>query len=463
MAKPDKNRDKRIAQYAAWGLVVQTSQVRGAHIANGMVQLLRLFPQRVAWSPDALEPTKYERDVTSALGERFPATPGEPSWPLSDAARALCVTTTKEGPLSLSGGGEVEPAFFKEGRAHVARFLDMGELPKDKTSAVHATLAAALNADGRVYASGGSDPTTPSLAFAGYSSTHTLAGMHAATFLGLLCKTPAGAAAVRRLYDALRSEDDPHSQLIRALKLNVRVEGGTGGTFEEFYPAPTGPGWSEAAIVAARLATRLLARHGQAANKAETLMAFVDLASLLLFLRVIQWRPSGAAGPRPLLLMYAPAQRRPSEAISRAHQNLRALCATVDHYAEQQELLIEKYYPSVHARNLGAAGGWLFPLDARGAPKRWFCPGARQLQTLVHALLEPDEELAWPHFASRALDELGLVLGGVNEAKMAAALGLGGGANSVREAGQHNREHLVALGLARHESDNVILVDGGGK
>src|SRR5436190_42088 len=83
-----------------------------------------------------------------------------------------------------------------------------------KVTAVHATLAAALNADGRVYASGGSDPTPPSLSFAGYSSTHTLAGMHALTFLGLLWKTPAGRTIVRRLHDALRLEDDPNAQLV---------------------------------------------------------------------------------------------------------------------------------------------------------------------------------------------------------------------------------------------------------
>jgi len=32
-----------------------------------------------------------------------------------------------------------------------------------------------------------------------------------------------------------------------------------------------------------------------------------------------------------------------------------------------------------------------------------------------------------------------------------------------REAGRINRDHLVALGLARQESDNVVRVDGGFK
>jgi hypothetical protein len=99
MAKRDKNADKRIAQYAQWGVVVQTSQVRGAHIANGIVQLLRLFPHRVPWAAGAFDPAEYERDVVTELNKRFPTLPGEPSWKLSDAARALCVTTTKAGPL----------------------------------------------------------------------------------------------------------------------------------------------------------------------------------------------------------------------------------------------------------------------------------------------------------------------------------------------------------------------------
>jgi hypothetical protein len=460
------------AQYDQWGVVIQTSQVRGVHIANGIVQLLRLFPDAPSWVAGEVEPADYEKAVTKALGSRFAPVEGDgtaASWKLSDAARALCVTTTKEGPLSLSVDAEGGPAFFKEGRRHLARFVDAGfdAASAAEASTVHTTLAAALNADGRVYASGGSDPTTPSLSFAGYTSTHTLKGMHAATFLGLLCKTPAGAAVVRELYDRLRRDDDPHAKLIRELQLDLTVAGNSDASFEGAYPIPTGPGWDALAARAARLATRLFAwsrgdEDGPGASKPDALMAVVDLASLVLFLQIVQWRPSGA-GARPLLLMVSPSRRRPAEAIVRAQQSLLAACAAVDFEAEQAGLVIGDYYPSVHARNLGAAGGWLFPLDSRGAPKRWFCPGARQLQTLVHALVEPGEELAWPAFSARALDEFGLVIGGVAEANMAAALGLGGGANSIREAGRLNREHLVAVGLARQESDNVVLVDGGGQ
>jgi len=35
----------RTSAYEAWGVVVQTSNVRAAHVANGIIQLLRLAPQ----------------------------------------------------------------------------------------------------------------------------------------------------------------------------------------------------------------------------------------------------------------------------------------------------------------------------------------------------------------------------------------------------------------------------------
>lgn len=460
-------------QYEAWGVAVQTSQVRGAHLANGIVQLLRLFPETPSWTQGALNPADYEKKVTNELNARFTGVSGAEltgGWKLSDAARALCVTSTKEGPLSLADAKEDGPAFFLAGRAHIERFVEQ-HYDTTQTDRVHATLAAALNADGRVYASGGSDPTTPSLSFAGYTSTHTLKGMHAATFLGLLSKTPSGAEVIRELYNQLRRQDDPHTQLIHRMQLDVAVTTNADASFEGAFPLPSGTAWDELATRTARLAKRLLAWNRRAASKPDALMAMVDLASLLLFLRLVQWRPAGTDDDgRSRLLLMVSGRRRGSEAITRAQQSLLAACATVDFLAEEADLLrdpAEKkapiYLPSIHARNLGAAGGWLFPLDSRGAPKRWFSPGHRQLRTLVHALLDEGEELAWADFADRALKELGLVLGGVSEAKMAAALGLGGGANSVREAGKLNREHMVALGLARQESDNVILVDGGGR
>jgi len=461
MAPREQQAEKRRAQHAQWGVVVQTSQVRGAHIANGLVQLLRLFPHRVPWTVGQFDPAEYERAVVRELNLRYPPRPGEQSWSLSDSARALCVTTTKAGPLSLAAEEtNKEPSFFRAGRDHAARFLEMAPDP-DKVNEVRSTLAAVLNADERVYASGGSDPTTPSLSFAGYSSPHTLAGMHAVTFLGLLWKTPTGREVVRMLHASVRSEDDPHARLVHALRLDLQVVTTEGDAPDDLYPVPAGASWDTLAVNAARLGKRLLSRHEPNANKGDTLMALVDLASLLLFLRLVQWLPSDTQDSRQLLLMYAPVRRQPSEAISRAQQSLQAACAAVDRLAGQ--FVIENYYPSVHARNLGAAGGWLFPLDSRGAPKRWLCPGPRQLQTLVHALVAPGEELAWVTFGERALEELGIVVGGFSEAKLARELGLGGGTNSVREAGRANREHLVALGLARQESDNVVLVDGGGK
>ena len=72
MAQRDNNAEIRIAQYAQWGVVVQTSQVRGVHIANGIVQLLRLFPHRIPWADDAFDPSDYEREIKNELDRRFP-------------------------------------------------------------------------------------------------------------------------------------------------------------------------------------------------------------------------------------------------------------------------------------------------------------------------------------------------------------------------------------------------------
>ncbi|HEY3353383.1 MAG TPA: hypothetical protein VGQ83_09055 [Polyangia bacterium] len=110
--------------------------------------------------------------------------------------------------------------------------------------------------------------------------------------------------------------------------------------------------------------------------------------------------------------------------------------------------------------NLGAAGGWLYPLDSRGGAKRYFRPGPRQLVTLIRCLLRPGDELSWRELAQRA-EGIGFAIGGPNEHRTAARLRIGSAADSLRRVGAANREHIVALGLARQESDNVVIVDGG--
>lgn len=447
-------------QYQAWGVMVRTSQVRGAHIANGLVQLLRLFPNQPVVPSGKLDPTAYIQAVVGALDLHF----GK-RWLLSDEARALCVTASKEGPLTLeeAEGEDSVPDYVAAGREHVKARLTLG-FDSKRTSRVHETIKAVLNSDERVYAVGGSDPTTPGLVFAGYTTTHTLRWMHAATFLGLLCRTPNGAAAASSLYALFARQDDPHSQLVRRLGLGIGdVGAGTSASFLNAYPCPTGGRWDRAAERAATLTGNLLAWSGDGkTGKAEALMGVIDLAALLLFLHLVQWRPPGDSS-RPLLLMASPLRRRPSEAIARAQQSLLSACGALDRNAREQKLCPDDYRPSVHVKNLGAAGGWLFPVDSRGAPRRWFAPGHRQLGTFVRALVPPKNELTWAEFSKVAEESLGIIVGGPDEARVASALGLGGGANSVREVGRMNREHLVALGLARQESDNVIVVDGGGQ
>ncbi len=471
MAPTDLSKHDR--QYQAWGVVVQTSNVRAGHIANGIVQLLRLAHDPPAWQD--LSPAgfveSYLRRAQAALKERFGA-----AWRLSPQARALCVYTSKKGPLLLEDERDDEPEFVGAGRQHVDQYfrLSTPRLP----AAMHKLLADALNADGRVRESGADDPTTPALAFGGFDSNHTLRGMHAATFLGLLSRTEAGAVALAKLYRLLRRGEDPHSRLIDALRLSIRVDAPEEIAAKDLlqrFPLPAGPGWEQLAEVAGAMAQRLLAWCEAGASKADTLMAMVDLASLLLFLRLMRWQRDPSSGQDPRLLLLVSPQRPRGDlrnVIARAQQSLQAAAAALDAGAggtaeNRAPSLIHTgkkgttYLPSAHALNLGAAGGWLFPLDSRGGAKRYVRPGPRQLATLVHALVSPHHEMPWPAFTSRAETELGLALGGPNERRTEGLLRIGGLADSLRRAGQANREHLVALGLARRESDNVVIIDGG--
>jgi hypothetical protein len=194
------------------------------------------------------------------------------------------------------------------------------------------------------------------------------------------------------------------------------------------------------------------------ASKPETLMALVDLASLLLSMRILRWQPE-ANRPSRVLLAIGAARTGASlgHAVAKAQESLRLAATAVETAAEGLKPIRP---PSVHALNLGAAGGWLFPLDSRGGSKRYVRPGPRQLVTLTHALVAPGEEISWADFAAKSR-EIGLVFGGGREHETERALGVGGVAATLRDVARETREHLVELGLARRESDDVVVVDGG--
>ncbi len=454
-------------QFLEWGVSVHTSNVRPAHIANGIVQLLRVAAAPPKWSIGPNFAKTYPASVKDALVRPMS---------LQAPAKALCVTKTKHGPVRLDAPSDEDPAFMSEARNHFQAVMGR-QLERNE----HEMLASVVNADGKVMASGGDDPTTPGLMLAGFSSTHTLAGMHAATFLGLLSRTADGCDALAKLYALLADDKDSHSSLLSALKL---ADNGSwpktlsASHFRDLYPLPSGGGWDELAAATGRVTGNLLSWNRLGISKADTLMGVIDLCALLLMLRLFLWKPStDTTRDQRLLLMLSPAQVTSylRQAVARAQESLKLAGAALDNTARAQSLLTKKgtrtekararksddyYMPSTHASNLGAAGGWLFPLDSRGGAKRYFRPGPRQLMTLVRSLVRPGNEMSWRDFADVA-EGLGIAVGGVHEHRTAVRLGLRAATESIRRVGLANREHLVLLGLARKESDNLVIVDGG--
>jgi len=235
--------------------------------------------------------------------------------------------------------------------------------------------------------------------------------------------------------------------------------------FVGIFPIPSADRWGPLAVVVGEMAERLLKWCERGMSKAGTLMAVIDFASLVLMTNLLR-----QDGRLLLMVAHRQGQRGLEQVISRAQESLKRAYAALDQSGatagvpatdnddEDEE---NNYKPSQHAGNLGAAGGWLYPAHARGGAKRYLRPSPRQLTTLVHCLVEPGEELSWPEFTDRA-ERFGLALGGPNEHRTEQNLFIGSATNSLRHAGRVNREHLVALGLARQESDNVVVVDGGG-
>ena len=117
--------------------------------------------------------------------------------------------------------------------------------------------------------------------------------------------------------------------------------------------------------------------------------------------------------------------------------------------------------PSSAALALGATAGWFLPENAQGGAKRYVSPGASQLRVLVHALVDPGEEISWEVFHDRAWDTFALCLGDRDSRRFAHPPQAP--EQAVRIAGVLNKQRVIEHGLGRREADNVVMVDGGGR
>ncbi len=467
-------------QYLNFGVLIRNERLTAVHVANGLVQLLRLVdPDEEPTSQvTATHPAGFEREASDALDACF----GPAGWKLGEAAHALSIVKTKEGPFPLASDGALpgentlkpseyarRAAVVAAGRDHVTALL---KAQRGAFSAAHhAAIAGVLNADGRVAISAASSPTTSGATFAGYDTNYTLSLMHAATFLGLLARTARGREALRRLSRVVHAQG-PHGRFVKLLGLQQLP---IASPPRLSFPSPDGARWSEQAEHAAALVDHLLqwvradevgAGHGQ------TLMSLVDLVGVFFATCILRWTPEGASpnggvwGPK--LIVVSPLQRdaRDAGAVAAAQRSLMTATARLmngvpvdaDHLTPHGE--DDHWWPARSAIGLGAATGWLVPRDGRGGAKRYFSPGSRQLTTLVRALVKPGEDIAWAELHDRAERRLGLWLGGHRD-EQAAALNASTNHLTLGRVGEINQEHLIALGLARQESDNVVRVHGG--
>lgn len=442
-------------QYNEWGVVIANTNGRGAHIANGLVQLLRLYPTlrgepHLTLSPRAGvdRPGQLTQATVSLLKARF----GD-AWTLNDAARGLCVARSKHGPLSLDAAhaphDEAHAAIMTAARQHVERCVEGALFDEDTRQLIADT----LNADGRVYINGGTDVSASGLRLAGYMSTHTIRPMHAMTYLGALAATPAGVRALDALYALLEREDDPHTALTRMLGLGTTPDerAAETTTLTPAYPLPSdAEGWSAFAALTAQMTTRLL-DWTRGAAKAEALESIVELIGLLLSSKLWSW------GDAEVLLVSPIApRRRDLPVMVEAQRSWQRALTTLDQRSTQRDLHTSSYPPSAALRTLARVTGWLTPKHARGGAKHHLGPDARRLTTLIRALVAPGEELGWEALRQRAL-ALRIELGGAMRDPNAPIAPL-----MLRRAAELNRESLILLGLARQESDDVIRIDGGG-
>ena len=439
------------------------------HIINGVVQLMRLYPS-LTRAPLKLKvpvggdlPTAYVNEIKARLGELYKPQGGP--WRLPKRAVGFCVTGSKNsGGLTLAKSShEVrsDTLYMAPARAHAETIFS-----SPPSARAHDLIASALNADGRVYISANADdPTTTGLHFAGYSNNYTLDLMHASTLLALVGAGAGGEVLLRKLYDLLQTEEGPHHDLVSKLGLTNSPPAEphldeTIGANNRPFPLPPGEGWAAMSEVAAATCSRLFAWAESGEARTNVLMTFSDLGGLLLSCKFARW-----AGCQPLL-MTAPLAPRQRDAalIIEAQRSLQATLARVDAEADDANLIEIKQTkngtralkPKPVYRNLLQATGWLFPKNAQGGAKQYLRPGARQLMTLTRALIEPGEELSWQELRSRA-HALHIELGGAPTAALPSSYP----ALLLARAGDIHKEHMVALGLARQESDNVVRVDGG--
>ena len=447
-----------------------TSDVRGAHVMNGIVQLMRLLPNPPEFPPGSLDMKVYKDELLNGLEKTF-----------NSVARGLSVTRAKATGSRVRQtvylNGRVARPYHQDTLAHLKTYFSgVDGLPLEALEpSQHECLSAALNADGRVYDKGGADPSTPGFCFFGYSSSKTIVGFHALTFLGLLAAQDTGCDCLRSLHAHLLDTSDPQSKLVQALRIgapNIPSALSPEADLRGCFPLPTDPPggekWKNESELAGQLTHNLLDWAANGLPKSEVLMEVVDLASLLNLMRLLRW----ADAERLILLSPLRRAERASEraVIEVARRSFDAALGRLEQKAEHQKLILEKaktndprktnkYRPRAAARNMGVYSGWLSHRTTRGGARLCFSPGPRQLTTLVHALLAPGDELSWSEFSDRAT-KIGLALGGPRDDDITKRVGRHS-ATALREAGRLNRERLVSFGLARQESDNVVIVDGG--
>ncbi len=470
-------------QYREFGVLVRNERISAVHVANGLIQVLRAVGPNARLGSEIMSeyPDEFEGEVTALLDQRFPS-----GWKLTPEALAVSLVSTKEGPFSVVGDSpppgratltEREYARRSEvlvaGRSHLQKTF--GDRIRDLTPAHQAAIASVLNADGRVAIAGASSPTTPGVAFAGYDTNYTFSLLHAATFLGLLARTVAGQTALAQLRKEVLKEG-AHARFVELLGLQQTPQDSQpehGLTL----PSPAGPRWEEQAMNVAGLVTRLLAwshLEGGAASPGQLLMSLVDLVGVFFSSSMLRWThvEAGTSGPLwgPKLLVVSPARAdsRDHAGIAAAQRSIVTASARLLNNIIQDEAFLtprgkgakDFWLPTGAALALGAATGWVLPRDARGGAKRYFSPGPRQLTTLVRALVSPHEDLSWSQLHERASDQLGLWLGGHHD-EQSAMLNVSANHITLARVGAVNQGHMIALGLARQESDNVVRVHGG--
>jgi hypothetical protein len=223
---------------------------------------------------------------------------------------------------------------------------------------------------------------------------------------------------------------------------------------DEVMPLPAQTAfWADEAARLSTLYDNLLGWRGSALPDAETLMAVVDLLGLTVGMRLLRWAKTP---PLPLVspLGHAYSDRA---AITHAQRSFAAALLKLGEQSDAAELSHKNGKPDKYVRNMLQTTGWLTPSSAQGGAKQALWPAARQLTTLTLALIaHGEEELSWEALRARGIALLHIDLGGEPGAGTPTEAG-----PALRRAASLNQEQLVALGLARRESDNVIRVDGG--